>query len=481
MYYSLSSQQKYVGQTVWLSSTGDYENFAEGVNDADSFLLVVPSTNEIRWIESLQELLLGTGADEWRIGTNELQTPLTPTNFSVKQQSTRGSRDMQPKKVADTLLFVDFVGRKIRELAYDDRIGKYLTPDMTVLAEDITLSGIVCIAHQKNPDSILWCVLTDGSLLSMTYDREQNVVAWANHPIGGTDVSVQSVAVIPGVAEDEIWISVSRTVNSSTVIYIEQMQPRTFGTDLDDAFFVDSGLTFTPQLLTVDTTPAPAAWSVGATITGATSGTTAQIIKVLTATTYEIAYLTGDFTLSEVLSDGTNSIDTAAAYPTVADTSSTAIGGLLHLVGETVIVLGDGTEYTPTAVVDANGAVVIGTAVEKAQVGLSNTYKLQPTRPDVMTAGGSSHGSKVKVAEMVISFLNTAAAKYGVSDSTLKEIDFEYPDWVNESSITGLFTGDIPVVVDGGFSINNPLIISDNGAMPCTIRALVPRMDITGR
>lgn len=72
------------------------------------------------------------------------------------------------------------------------------------------------------------------------------------------------------------------------------------------------------QNLTLDSTPSPAAFSVGATLTGATSGTTCTVLTVTSATVYEIAYLSGDFTDSEVISDGTNSLDCAADYPTVA-------------------------------------------------------------------------------------------------------------------------------------------------------------------
>jgi photosystem II stability/assembly factor-like uncharacterized protein len=467
-------------QKTWLSRQGDYENFEEGANDSDSFSLTIPTSNEIRWVETLESVIVGTAGNEWRIGTNELNTPLTPTNFTVKEQTNFGCRNIRAIKVNDTILYADFVGRKIRELTYEDSQRKYVSPDLTALAEHITESGIVGMAYQKNPDSILWVVLDDGSLISMTYDRVQDVVAWSKHPMDG---SIQSVCVVPAADEDEVWLSVRRSIDSTTenITYIEKLMPRDFGSSVEDAFFVDSGITFTPQLLTVDTTPAPAEWSAGATVTGATSGTTAQITKKLTATTYEIAYLTGDFTLGEELSDGTNAIDCAATHPTVADTSSTTIGGLLHLVGETVTVLGDGTIYTPTAVVDANGAITISTAIELAQVGLPYTYKLEPMRPDVSGGGGTSQGSLVRVPEMAISFLNTMNAKYGVNDDSLYSIKWDDSKWENKTEIDDLFTGIVTVSVDGGFSIENNLIISGSDPMPCTVRALVPRLNITGR
>jgi len=72
---------------VYLSKTNDYENFEEGVNASDSFGAFVPTTNNIRWIASLKALCIGTSGDEWTLQSNELDTPITPTSYSIKQQS----------------------------------------------------------------------------------------------------------------------------------------------------------------------------------------------------------------------------------------------------------------------------------------------------------------------------------------------------------------------------------------------------------
>lgn len=244
-----------------------------------------------------------------------------------------------------------------------------------------------------------------------------------------------------------------------------------------DAFFVDSGITFTPQLLTVDTAPSPAAWAVGAIITGATSGTTAQIIKVVGVTEkiYEIAYLTEDFILGEELSDGTNAIDCNGTHPTVAGTSSTAIGGLKHLIGETVQVLGDGIVYTPTAVVDANGAITIGTAVETAQVGLASTYKIQTMKLGEVTGQGIAYGSIKKITEVAFNFLNTLGVEYGADEDTL------YPIADNAWSATALNSGLFTITLDGGFSMEDSIWLAGSDPLPCIIRAIIPRVDKTGR
>ena len=232
-------------QTVWLSETDDFENFEEGTNDADSFSITMSSDkmNAIRWLSALNALLLSTIGGEWRIRATAIDETLTPTNFDERQQTSYGSKKLQPIPVGDAILFVDFVGRKIREMTFSDEKQKYVAPDLSALAEHITLSGITSLDYQRNPDAIVWSTLDNGNLLSMSYERDQDVIAWAVHPLGGTSAKAESVAVIPGTAEDEIWISTSRTVDGSTVRQIEQLQPRV-DVDLEDAFFVDSGLVF---------------------------------------------------------------------------------------------------------------------------------------------------------------------------------------------------------------------------------------------
>jgi len=391
--------------TVWLGHSGDYENFEAGVKAADSFELVVPTANDIMWFEALEALVLGTSGDEWRIGSNRMEQPLTPTNYTVRQQSTYGGRNIQAIRANDKILFVDFVGRKIQELAYNG--DKYVALDLTSLAEHITLSGIVWTAYQKNPDSILWCGLDNGSLIGMVYNREQNVVAWFPCPIDG---DVYSGCVTPGANEDNVTLAVKRTINDADVVCIEKFSSRIF-TDIEDCFFVDCGITYE----------------------GAATST---------------------------------------------------ITGLGHLEGKTVKVLGNGVVFDDAVVSSAQittKLATVTTTVTKAQVGLAYTSKLQPMRIVVGTSRGSSQGLVARVPKMSISFLNSMDAQYGASDTNLKDINWDDPQLENsEDSIAGLFTGEATVSVDGGFSVQNPIIVSTDAPLPCVIRSLMPRLEVSG-
>jgi hypothetical protein len=126
---------------------------------------------------------------------------------------------------------------------------------MTILAEHITEGGINGFAYQQEPDSIAWTVRNDGVLACMTYRREEQVVAWHRHIIGGAfgsgNAVVESVATIPGdLDEDEVYIIVKRTIGGATKRYVERMRNFDFGTSVSDAFFVDSGLTYSGSAAT---------------------------------------------------------------------------------------------------------------------------------------------------------------------------------------------------------------------------------------
>ncbi|MCK5611570.1 hypothetical protein KAR91_57395 [Candidatus Pacearchaeota archaeon] len=71
--------------------------------------------------------------------------------------------------------------------------------------------------------------------------------------------------------------------------------------------------------LTIDAAPTPAAWVVGGTITGGTSGFACTVVEVLSDTVYLVTEPTGTWTDGEILSDGTNSRDTGTGFPQDTD------------------------------------------------------------------------------------------------------------------------------------------------------------------
>ena len=238
-------------QTLFFSVGGSFEDFAAGTDadDALTYTLGSNQVNIIRYLQAGRVLLVGTSGGEFVVTSSE-DAPLSPTNAVVKRQATYGSADLQPVQVANVTLFVQRAKRKLRELVFDLNTDSYQAPDMTILAEHITEGGIKEMSLQQEPDNVVWCVLENGKFVGMTYRREENVIAWHEHILGGefgsdTFGHVESVATIPGdLNEDDTYLVVKRTINGGTKRYIEYFSSFDFGDDVEDAFFVDSGLTY---------------------------------------------------------------------------------------------------------------------------------------------------------------------------------------------------------------------------------------------
>lgn len=163
--------------------------FNQIITDSSSFSFTIDSgsRNAIQWIAAKDRILIGTTGGEWRLSGHS-NKPLTPSNKDIKIQTVWGSKDMQPLVLHEAVLFVDSVGKKLREMVWDGIRERYLSPDLLLLAEHITKSGgITTMAYQRHPDSIIWATLANGDLISCTYVREQDVIAWARHllPLGG--------------------------------------------------------------------------------------------------------------------------------------------------------------------------------------------------------------------------------------------------------------------------------------------------------
>jgi hypothetical protein len=211
--------------TFWCSKVDDFENFQLGSSADDGLQFTVASSegNRIEWMFSQQRLMIGTSGDEWTIGGADSGQAFSATNVQAQKQSSFGSKTMRAILLNDVLLFVQRRGRKVRELTYSFERDGWVAPDLTVLSEHVTQGELVELAFQQQPDAILWAVRGDGQLVGMSYERDQEVVAWHRHTTDGEFESVATVYGLSG-ADDEVWLVVKRTINGQTKRYIERFK-----------------------------------------------------------------------------------------------------------------------------------------------------------------------------------------------------------------------------------------------------------------
>jgi len=246
-----------------LSTTAGYENFyraeldggTAAADDAIAIYLSSRQVNAVRWLAGTRKLLAGTSGGEWWIDGGGADEALDATETIRRHlDSEHGSSGVAPVLIGNTVMFLQRLSRTMREFYYDWQVDQYKANDVSILAEHLTnRSNITQLAWQQFPHQILWALRSDGALLSMTYMREHEVIGWAKHNIGGTSAEVESIATIEGQYEDELWIVAKRTIDGSVERYVERLSPLVVvdtGTGglnewtLEDAFFVDSGLTY---------------------------------------------------------------------------------------------------------------------------------------------------------------------------------------------------------------------------------------------
>ena len=171
-------------QTLWFSKNGDYDNFTVGTNDDDALIYTIASNqvNAIRYLSATRVLTVGTSGGEYVL-TSTNDSPVTPTTTLIRKYSNYGTAHNRTRASGRCDAFVQRGSRKIREFKFvgDVNTGGYQAPDMTILAEHVTKTVLPKWPISKS--LIAWCgvLRADGTLLGMTYSREEEVVAWHKH------------------------------------------------------------------------------------------------------------------------------------------------------------------------------------------------------------------------------------------------------------------------------------------------------------
>jgi hypothetical protein len=238
-------------QTLFFSKSGDYENMDDNyhgtVADDDSIIYTIASNqvNAIRFMTATRTLIIGTAGGEFAVSGGGTDIAITPTNILIKKQSNNGAANVDALAVGNATLFLQRARRKLRELAYNFDVDGYVAPDLTILAEHISEGGFKQLSYQQEPNQIIWGVRNDGQLIGLTYQREQQVVAWHRHIFGGSAVC-ESVATVPtDDSEYQTWVINKRTINGATKRYVEYIHQYDFNETDDTSFnFLDSQLAY---------------------------------------------------------------------------------------------------------------------------------------------------------------------------------------------------------------------------------------------
>jgi hypothetical protein len=289
------------------------------------------------------------------------------------------------------------------------------------------------MAFAEEPNSLIWAVRSDGVLLSMTYRREEDVVGWARHILGGAfgsgNAVVESVATIPGAngagqvqdssARNEVWLIVKRTIDGGTKRYIEVLERDFEGPLADD--YED-----------------PEDWR-------------AAMIAAQKDAYYADSLLT---------------YDGAAVF---------SITGLAHLEGQTVKVWADGAVHPDRTV--SGGSITLEASASVAQVGLGYTHRGKTLKVEGGTAAGTAVGRIKRIGGATFVVLDSHLLSFGPDLDHLVEIDFRTVEDPMDEPVP-LFTGEVFREFDGDWGTDPRLVFQSDAPCPFALLALSPGLTV---
>lgn len=211
---------------IWFSAVGANGNFLETTEDGDAFSIVSASglSNSILFLEAQRGVICLTSGGEFMVDSDG---GLTPTTVNIVEHSAYGAYSVtRPERVGNELLFVQRGGERMRALTYRYEVDGLVSPEISALSSHIGEEhlGINEISYQQEPESLVWCVLGDGKVTSITFNRDQEVLSWAQHDFGG---AVKSICSLPTqLGSDSAFMLIQRAGE----VYLEEI---TFAAYLD--------------------------------------------------------------------------------------------------------------------------------------------------------------------------------------------------------------------------------------------------------
>jgi len=512
---------------VWGSVPGLYNSHAQdffGQQTTDSAMNELVSGSDasnICWLSSAIILLIGTEGGEYGLDSaNYSASPLGPANVEILRQSQWRCRHIAPWLVGTTVLYVQRAGRKVFAMDYNFYLNRYDSTDQSKFAYHITIGGLTSIAFQQEPWSVLWGTRADGTLLSYTFNREDNVTAWNRHNLGNAGI-VESISVNPAPdgLRDEIWMIVNRTVNGTVIRTVEYMvkhyegpQAGYAGDAQSSCWYVDCGVQFlnTPTASITNVQVFFALHNGQMNLFASNTAVAGQSITV-SGVNYTGTFnpngnwVVASATSSEIIVSTPGSLGGSFAYlsggtvtVSTPSTGTTTIAGLPAVMyNQTVAILADGG-VQPQMIVSATGSITIPGTFNLVTIGFPYQGNIVPMRPEGGADIGTAQGKKKQGTNLVLRLVDSGGGQVGqLSNQNAITQLYQDPLGLTAQSVQDLeyittnytTTGlDVPPPLQSGdFPISFPMrqnsdqdhsdyfiLIQQNAPLPMTVVGVYP-------
>jgi hypothetical protein len=476
-------------QTLWMTRTGTESDmsFHIPLQDTDriNFRVAAREANTIRHLVPLTQLLALTSAAEWRISPVNSDV-ISPTTISVRPQSYVGANNVQPSIVNNTVVYCSARDGHVRELGYSWQASGFVTGDLSIRSTHLFDNfDITDMCYSKAPQPLLWFISSTGSMLGLTYIPEQQIGAWHQHE---TDGDFETCAAVAEGAEDRLYVIVKRTIGGVTKRYVERFASRQIG-DIEDCFFVDSGLTYDGTNTTATTV----------TVTGGTTWGPADVLTITASSALFQFPATTDVGDAIVLTDANGNTYRLTILSTTSTTVATArtdlvlpvalrsvatavwsfardtVAGLTHLEGKTVSILADGAVMPQVTV--TGGVAVLQRASTVVHVGLPYVSDLE-TLPMALQMEAFGQGRAKNVNEAFLRVYRSSGIFVGPNADNLVEAKQRTTE--PYGSPPALKTDEISVKLTPTWQQAGRIYVRQSDPLPLTIVGLTLEVSIGG-
>jgi hypothetical protein len=158
--------------------------------------------DRVIWMVADKDLIVGCLRGERVIPSGSF-----PPVVQCRRQTAIGSAKLKPFKITGSVVFTESSRKAVREYEYDNVKESYQAPSLSFSAEHILADGIAEMDFQSTPTPVIWLVTEAGEMIGVVYSKTNGVAAWFRVHTQGV---IESVAVIPGDHNDEVYLSVLR-------------------------------------------------------------------------------------------------------------------------------------------------------------------------------------------------------------------------------------------------------------------------------
>lgn len=380
--------------TYYMSQPGAFENMDASIpSSASDAITGTPWSQQVNGIQAMINmpggLVILTGLGAWQLTGGAQSQAVTPADQFATPQAYNGCHNLIPPITINyDILYVQSKGSIIRDLSYNFFVNIYTGTDVTVLSAHLfTGYNLIEWAWAEEPYKLVWVVRDDGTLLMLTYLKEQDVYAWSRSDTNGLYQSICSVSEPP---VNAIYVAVKRYIQGTPFYYIERMDNRLWNS-VEDVWAVDCGARYPMPTPQATLTPASATGSANIGSYNLIAGGLGYVapVGIITDPTGQSASVSLTVTLGVITGAVPNTLGSGYTNPTltIVDTGGPGAGAVVQpIITNNVIFNTDAAVFSPANIGDVircggGIATVVGYS-STSQVTANITQPITATLPN---------------------------------------------------------------------------------------------------